>query len=309
MTQESLASRLKEIRELRGLSQSKLARLVGITPQAIQALESGSSAGSKHLASIAGALGVEALWLANGEGDKERKPRRDLSDPSDAQPAGNLYFLTDDREIDSGWSFPPTRIYPKDSTVPVFLCDNVENARMPKQAKIEIQHRIHSWILSFNEDIPRDRISKVIKDYFMYVEDDLPEEQVPRPHYLVGQKEAYAVYINSHKTMCSSSINKTIAFVSPHRELKTGNICIIWHKTNTFIVGEVYKIEKNSIKLENKDLIRDMMDEPDFEKSLDMKTYVEFPFSEIKSIHSVLGLEFSTPNSSRIQIKSIMRSH
>jgi phage repressor protein C with HTH and peptisase S24 domain len=69
---KSLADRVKERRRALGLSQPQLAKKVGgITYQAIQQLEAGG--GSRHLVSIARALGVTAEWLQDGTGPAPSK--------------------------------------------------------------------------------------------------------------------------------------------------------------------------------------------------------------------------------------------
>lgn len=56
--------RVRSAREALGLSQSDLARRIGTSPQAIQAIEAGKAKTSKHLHKIAAALQKPAFWLA-----------------------------------------------------------------------------------------------------------------------------------------------------------------------------------------------------------------------------------------------------
>ena len=70
---KSVGDRVKERRRALGLSQPQLAKKIGgITYQAIQQLEAGG--GSRHLVSIARALGVTAEWLQDGMGPAPSKP-------------------------------------------------------------------------------------------------------------------------------------------------------------------------------------------------------------------------------------------
>ena len=70
---KSVGDRVKERRRALGLSQPQLAKKVGgITYQAIQQLEAGG--GSRHLVSIARALGVTAEWLQDGMGPAPSRP-------------------------------------------------------------------------------------------------------------------------------------------------------------------------------------------------------------------------------------------
>jgi len=69
---KKVGDRVRQRRLEMGLSQPQLAKRVGtITYQAIQALEGGG--GSKHLVSIARALGVTAEWLQDGQGPPPAK--------------------------------------------------------------------------------------------------------------------------------------------------------------------------------------------------------------------------------------------
>lgn len=64
----TLAKRLRYAREQVGLSQSGLARRVGIKPQAIQAIEAGQVRRPRNLVEIAAVLGVAPEWLLLGKG-------------------------------------------------------------------------------------------------------------------------------------------------------------------------------------------------------------------------------------------------
>jgi transcriptional regulator with XRE-family HTH domain len=77
----TIASRLRELREAKGMTQSELARAVGMTPQAINLLESGTSKAPtpQNLFAIADALGVSARELALGRQEAKPDPDRDLA--------------------------------------------------------------------------------------------------------------------------------------------------------------------------------------------------------------------------------------
>src|SRR6185369_10043232 len=79
-TAKTVGDRVKERRAALGLSQPQLAKRVGgITYQAIQQLEQGG--GTKHLVSIARALGVTAEWLQDGHGPAPARPASARSAP------------------------------------------------------------------------------------------------------------------------------------------------------------------------------------------------------------------------------------
>ena len=62
------AERLNHAMELNGVSQSELARRVGIKAQAVQYICSGRGRRSSYTAEFARELGVNAEWLATGKG-------------------------------------------------------------------------------------------------------------------------------------------------------------------------------------------------------------------------------------------------
>lgn len=66
-----LASRLRRARERARLSQSALARKIGVKPQSIQALEAGAAKSTSHLVAIARALNVSPDWLDGGQKNAE----------------------------------------------------------------------------------------------------------------------------------------------------------------------------------------------------------------------------------------------
>lgn len=70
VSMDTLASRLKQARKESGMSQDELAEKCGMTRGGIGHLETGRRNGATNLAQIADALGVNALWLAEGKGPK-----------------------------------------------------------------------------------------------------------------------------------------------------------------------------------------------------------------------------------------------
>ena len=78
----TVGSRIKEARRYLGLSQSELAKKVGLTQATLSDLESDKSKGSSRLASIAHALKVRPYWLETGRGSAL------ADDPDHALPEG-----------------------------------------------------------------------------------------------------------------------------------------------------------------------------------------------------------------------------
>ena len=71
-----LAERLKIARKRAGLSQSELARRVGIKPQAIQAIESGRAKTTGHIIAISRELGCNPDWLGGADSEVETQATR-----------------------------------------------------------------------------------------------------------------------------------------------------------------------------------------------------------------------------------------
>lgn len=70
----TIGTRLKEARKAAGLTQAELATRSGTKHSTISDLEVGKSKGATSIAQMAAVLGVNALWLETGKGDKASKP-------------------------------------------------------------------------------------------------------------------------------------------------------------------------------------------------------------------------------------------
>ena len=68
MDKETLGDRLGRVLKERGMSQSELARQVGVRPQAIQYICNKKAKRSAYVTEIAWILDVSAIWLAIGKG-------------------------------------------------------------------------------------------------------------------------------------------------------------------------------------------------------------------------------------------------
>lgn len=67
----ALGHRVREARKARGMTQTELADKVGVTPAAIQALESRDSDSSRYAVAIATTLNVNPEWLSKGLGPRD----------------------------------------------------------------------------------------------------------------------------------------------------------------------------------------------------------------------------------------------
>lgn len=67
----SIGDRVKQVRLERGMRQGELARKVGISQATLSQLESNGSQSTAYVAKLAAVLGVSALWLSDGKGDRQ----------------------------------------------------------------------------------------------------------------------------------------------------------------------------------------------------------------------------------------------
>ena len=81
----NIGDRVKRARKHAGLNQRELAKAIGITQPSLSELERGESRSSAYLVQIASVCGVDARWLATGEGMMEgaRDPRAGYSAGTD----------------------------------------------------------------------------------------------------------------------------------------------------------------------------------------------------------------------------------
>ena len=70
VNRETLGDRLSRVLKERGLSQSEIARMAGVTPQAIQYICAEKAERSAYVAEIAHALNLSTWWLATGQGHR-----------------------------------------------------------------------------------------------------------------------------------------------------------------------------------------------------------------------------------------------
>ena len=79
---ESLSSRIFFCLKYRNISQTELAKAIGVTPQNIQALCSGKIKKSRHINEIAAYLNVDPFWLATGSSTSNNQYSTQLAEVS-----------------------------------------------------------------------------------------------------------------------------------------------------------------------------------------------------------------------------------
>lgn len=93
----SIGTRIKEARREAKLTQKQLAGKVGIKQSTLSELESGASSGTTYIATFASALGVRALWLETGKGNKKQEEATnilnvDIADEDDKTTGEIVYW-------------------------------------------------------------------------------------------------------------------------------------------------------------------------------------------------------------------------
>lgn len=94
----TLGGRIAVARRARRLTQSDLAKLVGITQSSVALLESGSSKSSNNTMELAQALDVPVSWLVNGEGPT---PFTDANDSISENESGASFVLAPRKSLAS----------------------------------------------------------------------------------------------------------------------------------------------------------------------------------------------------------------
>ncbi|MFK4001728.1 XRE family transcriptional regulator [Psychrobacter namhaensis] len=77
---DTLAKRVKFVRQEKGLTQAQLGKMIGADPSVIGNLERRNGKSSSYTEALAKALGVNLSWLMSGSGDKQSENGQELKD-------------------------------------------------------------------------------------------------------------------------------------------------------------------------------------------------------------------------------------
>lgn len=131
----NLSQRLNYALELKGVKKADLAKLVGMTPQAVQYLCSSDAQTSRFTFEIATALGISFKWLATGEGSMESAVFKKISSTQEI-PVRSLQEVRDHFVHHAPYSNPPTEhvviATPHEKVLAVKLSDNAMSPRLDK---------------------------------------------------------------------------------------------------------------------------------------------------------------------------------
>src|SRR5215469_3800803 len=101
---ESLGERVRRAREAAGRSQAQLADAIGIKQPSLHAIETGTSARSKHTIAIARALNVSLRWLETGKGAMKGANAKDIRDVAEGPEPMQVAPFGEDRIAPREWS-------------------------------------------------------------------------------------------------------------------------------------------------------------------------------------------------------------
>ena len=155
----SLASRIKAIREEAEMSQQDLAALSGVGQSTIGMIESGERKNPRNLLEIAKALKVSAEWLKTGRGERTPSP----DNPSSESPTSGV-ALTGDKNSQRA----PVIEWARLGSV-LFTTERENPADAPSLPVLDGAHPSSVWAVA-EADHPRFRIKRGYKLLFSPVE-------------------------------------------------------------------------------------------------------------------------------------------
>jgi transcriptional regulator with XRE-family HTH domain len=308
--EDTLGSRLKLAREDQGLSQSELARRVGLSPQAIQYIESDKTVRTRYLNQIAGVLGVHPTWLESGRGERLRSeqflvPKTVRIEKPDAG-IGRANDLP----------FPEAALKYHQDTIPVFIGEAV--AASYDKHEGDPQKQFNSLWLQENLRDNAEAVGSWTEGGFAYYVDwnflhltgGEPDDVIARPFYLKGQVEAYGLFLKTTPSISDRIHGHSILHVGPYKRPDYGDYVVVWMENNTFTVGLFTREDNHTIRLQEATLSdKHFKSGKAFDKSFnhDLITF-SIPKYKTKALHVVLGLEFAIPRSSKVASEEIMHT-
>ena len=118
---DTLASRLKQARSLRGLTQVQLAALSGVKQPDISKIERGEIQKTTSLLGLARALRVNPHWLDTGDGDMEPQTTPVQPEASNVKPAPAMRLVPVLNKVNAGMYKEIVEAHPDDiDYVPVY---------------------------------------------------------------------------------------------------------------------------------------------------------------------------------------------
>lgn len=290
--QDTLGTRLKWARNAAGLTQRDVARHIGVSPQAIQHIEAGTSKSTRYVHRLANALSVSINWLETGAG----QPRELASRNSVEQAFADLgaeeipEVLRAPSEPGTKFCFyPPDEITFRPNHLPVYVS-------LPLLFPSRHNSIFHDMSDAGNELFERNRkgppstVSPPTDEVLGVCLTALPDDYVARPAYLAGQNTAYGLYPVFNVSMRPRLKGSELLHVDPSRRPDVDDIVVVWRTDYTSLIAEFVSESDEFIA------VNIYYPEP---WSLGLFL---IPLEEIKAVHTVRGLEFNEPRSAKVKL-------
>lgn len=290
--EDTLGARLKWARNAAGLTQRDVARHIGVTPQAIQHLESGSSRTSRFVYQMANALGVSVEWLEKGIGTPKEAGRVENSVETALKHLGaadvvDVVLAPSDPYTKLAF-FPPEEVAFRPKHLPVFVSIPLFIAVTRNQSYMRLIDNAASLLPHVKTNTEDDRQTAAGMD-FSVCTTALPDDYVARPAYLEGQAGAYAVFLGYSSHMQPRLRGSEILHIDPSGRPLADDLVLAWTGDNTFLAAEFVEETEDYIS------VNVYHPEPWSLRSL------HIPLDRLRGLHRVRGLEFNEPRSAKVK--------
>jgi transcriptional regulator with XRE-family HTH domain len=287
---ETLAERLRSARERAGLSQSRLARLLGVAPQSISALETGATSTTRYVVQLSALLGVRPEWLQDGSLPMERQETFVISSgiphrvPQAAEFTPGPTSMPDDRKVFRSIVVQYDEVY-----LPVFVAQPVLHHRETLREANAVCDTVlrDVQLQTFRGDAGTEADRSLFRHRVINsVETIKPDDLVPRPHYLRGIREAYAIAFQMYYAD-DEWTSRSILHINPFAAPRPGAPVVIWHRENVVMFGFASSIREREFEF--------ALQLPRSGQWSNILTAYFAPNS-LQAVHMVAGLEIGTPN-------------
>lgn len=267
---ETLAQRLRQAREKAGLSQRQLALSVGISPQAIQHIEAGTTLRSRYLTDIARALGVDVQWLDGGSvssphppeeqknGDIEtqrfeeaRLPPRliqqEYMDPGQMlafSRAKMFHFSPASVEEQSGeLNFPDAELSEPHGTIPAFMAvplKYVPSAEKQQQARYSLEQSFPDQPYPDEEDVAPIKTAACLKRAACVAGGLDQNFRMLRPPSAEGLPGCYAYDVSLTDGLSYHGGSIVFSCAAPGHNARPHGMSTVWIKHNLFFPAYIH---------------------------------------------------------------------
>lgn len=286
----TLGSRLKAARTAAGLTQADVAKNIGVSPQAIQHLETGNSRSSRHLHRIARILGVTAEWLETGD---DSGPNSSINHVAENILAVMSQYDDAAESESSGLAFyPPETLSYKPNHLPVYVSLPLTFLILRNRLYEKLLNRASLSLKILPGALTEKDPSKFVGFSFSACIAANPDDYFPRPAYLLGQADAYGLFPAFQTHMNPRLTGGELLHIDPHATPSRGSLVIVWLKTGAFLVAQFSSSSPESINLF-------------VHQSVELGLIkVILNAEDVRAVHTVRGLEFTEPRSAKVRFGS-----